>query len=286
MYRERYPVVRMCQVLSVSSSGYYAWRQRRPSRRQVENEQLAEEIRQIHQDSYETYGSPRIHAELQERGISCNRKRVERLMRLHQIRAVCKRRRRYTTDSAHSLPVAPNLLDQDFVAEAPNQKWVADISYIWTAEGWLYLAAILDLFSRKIVGWAMGERVNRHLVHKALQMALTTRRPEAAPKGLPLHHSDRGSQYASHDYRALLADHQIQVSMSRTGNVYDNSVMESFFATLKTELVHRRRYQTRAEAATDLFAYIEGFYNRRRRHSSLGYLSPEQFESVQQPCLI
>ena len=288
MYRERYPVVRMCQVLSVSSSGYYAWRQRRPSRRQVENEQLVEEIRQIHQDSYETYGSPRIHAELQGRGISCNRKRVERLMRVHQMRAVCKRRRRHTTDSAHDLPVAPNLLDQDFVAEAPNQKWVADISFIWTAEGWLYLAAVLDLFSRKIVGWSMGERVNRHLVQKALEMALITRRPG----GNLLHHSDRGSQYASHDYRDLLADHQIQVSMSRTGNCYDNAVMESFFATLKAELVHRRHYLTREEATTDLFAYIEGFYNRRRRHSSLGYLSPEQFESIQrqkqqqQPCLI
>jgi len=282
MHRHQYPVMRLCQVLAVSPSGYYAWRKRQPSRRQVENDRLTEAIRQIHQASYETYGSPRIHAELQQQGVVCNRKRVERLMRHHQIRAVCKRRRRYTTNSAHGLPVAPNLLNQDFVAEAPNRKWVGDISYVWTADGWLYLAVILDLFSRRVVGWAMGERINHALAQQALQMALLTRRPGTEL----LHHSDRGSQYASQSYRALLADHQILVSMSRTGNVYDNSVMESFFATLKTELVHRRRYQTRAEAKTDIFAYIEGFYNRRRRHSSLGYLSPEQFESVQQqPCL-
>ena len=278
MHRHQYPVVRLCQVLAVSPSGYYAWRKRQPSRRQVENDRLTEAIRQIHQASYETYGSPRIHAELQQQGVVCNRKRVERLMRHHQIRAVCKRRHRYTTNSAHGLPVAPNLLNQDFVAEAPNRKWVGDISYVWTADGWLYLAVILDLFSRRVVGWAMGERINHELVQQALQMALLTRRPGTEL----LHHSDRGSQYASQSYRALLADNQIQVSMSRTGNVYDNSVMESFFATLKTELVHRRQYQTRVEARTDIFAYIEGFYNRRRRHSSLGYLSPEQFESVQQ----
>lgn len=281
MYRHQYPVVRICQVLSVSSSAYYAWRRRRPSRRQVENEQLVEEIRQVHQESFETYGSPRIHAELRDRGILCNHKRVERLMRLYQIRAIGRRRRCCTTNSAHTLPVAPNLLNQKWVAAAPNQKWVADISYIWTAEGWLYLATVLDLFSRKIVGWAMEPRVNRHLVYKALQMALMTRRPGTSL----IHHSDQGSQYASHDYRALLAKHQIQVSMSRRGNVYDNSVMESFFATLKTELVHRRRYLTRAEAKTELFAYMEGFYNRRRRHSSLGYRSPDQFESLHQPYL-
>lgn len=281
MYRYRYPIVRMCRLLRVSPSAYYAWRQRRPSRRQTENERLVGEIRQIHQGSYETYGSPRIHAELQAQGIPCNRKRVERLMRLHQIRALYKRRRRHTTDSAHNLPVAPNLLDQDFTADTPNRKWVGDISYIWTAEGWLYLAAIMDLFSRKIVGWAMGSRSNRHLVQQALHMALVTRRPGTEL----LHHSDRGSQYASHDYQDLLANHQIQVSMSRTGNVYDNSVMESFFATLKAELVHRAHYLTRREARTDLFAYIEGFYNRRRRHSVLGYLSPDQFESLHQPCL-
>jgi transposase InsO family protein len=282
MHQHQYPVVRLCQVLSVSPSGYYAWRKRRPSRRQVENDRLAAEIRQIHQESYQTYGSPRIHAELQQQGIACNRKRVERLMRLHQIRAVCKRRRRHTTNSAHNLPVAPNRLDQDFGAAAPNEKWVADISYIWTTEGWLYLAAVLDLFSRKIVGWAMGERIDRHLVHQALQMALLTRRPGTES----LHHSDRGSVYASQDYQLLLADHRIQASMRRAGNAYDNAVMESFFATLKTELVHRRHYQSRAEAKTGIFAYIEGFYNRRRRHSALGYRSPVAFESLHQRCLI
>jgi putative transposase len=283
MHQHQYPVVRMCRLLAVSPSAYYAWRKRRPCRRQIENERLTEQIRQIHQDSYGTYGCPRIHAELRAQGVACNHKRIERLMRLHQIRAICKRRRRHTTNSAHKLPVAPNLLDQDFAAPAPNRKWVADLSYVWTSEGWLYLAAVLDLFSRRIVGWATGERIDRQLVHKALQMALVNRRPEAEL----LHHSDRGSQYASHDYQALLADHQIQVSMSRTGNVYDNAVMESFFATLKTERVHRRQYQTRTEARTDIFAYIEGFYNRRRRHSALGYLSPDEFESVQQqqPCL-
>jgi putative transposase len=282
MHQHQYPVVRMCRLLAVSPSAYSAWRTRRPCRRQVENERLTEQIRRIHQESYGTYGCPRIHAELCERGVACNHKRVERLMRLHQIRAVCKCRRRHTTNSAHTLPVAPNLLDQDFGAQAPNRKWVADLSYVWTSEGWLYLAVLLDLFSRKIVGWAMGARMTGDLVQQALQMALVHRRPD----GHLLHHSDRGSQYASQDYQTLLADHQIQVSMSRTGNVYDNAVMESFFATLKTELVHRRQYPTRAAARTDIFAYIEGFYNRRRRHSALGYLSPVQFESAQQqPCL-
>jgi len=196
-------------------------------------------------------------------------------MRKQGIRGKCKRRRKgLTTDSEHRLPVALNLLNQEFRAEAPNQKWLTDITYIWTAEGWLYLACVLDLFSRQIVGWAMDATMTTTLVADALEMALTQRKP------LPglLHHSDRGSQYASLTYQARLADYQMMVSMSRTGNCYDNAVMESFWATLKAERTHDQAYRTRAEARTDIFLFIAGFYNRRRRHSALGYLSPDQFE--------
>jgi putative transposase len=264
----------MCQVLEVSSSGYYAWRQRPRSRRAQENDKLVKRIRQIHEDSYGTYGSPRVHAELRAEGFCCNKKRVERLMRLNGIQAQRKRRRKRTTDSNHAYPIAANLLQQDFQAERPNQKWVADITYIPTWEGWLYLAVVLDLFSRKVVGWAMDQTMEASLTLKALGMALATRRPSAEL----IHHSDRGSQYACSTYQDLLKNKGIQVSMSATGNCYDNAAMESFIGTLKSERVHLQDYQFRAEARTDIFAYIEGFYNRRRRHSTLGYLCPDDFE--------
>lgn len=249
------------------------------NQREQTNAQLVEQIRQVHQASHRTYGSPRIHAELQECGYPCNVKRVARLMRLHDIRGKCRRRKKVvTTDSKHDLPVAENLLDRQFTTTAPDQKWVADITYLPTEEGWLYLAGVLDLFSRKFVGWAMAETMTTELVAQALQMALCTRKPSADL----LHHSDRGSQYASHDYRALLKQHQIEVSMSRTGNCYDNAVMESAWGTLKTELDvdddGRLSWPTRQQARSEVFLYLEGFYNRRRRHSALGYLSPVAFE--------
>lgn len=235
----------------------------------------------IHADSHQTYGSPRIHAELCACGHPCNRKRVARLMRLHGIQARGRRRcRMVTTDSRHDLPVAPNLLGQDFSAQAPDEKWVSDITYVPTREGWLYLAAILDLFSRKVVGWSMDQTMTASLVTQALRMALHSRRP-ASPL---LHHSDRGGQYASYAYQELLKANAFQVSMSRSGNVYDNAVMESFFGSLKTELIYHQQFRTIQEAKTHIFAYIEGFYNNRRRHSSLGYVSPDEFERHHYQC--
>jgi putative transposase len=275
-------VRRMCQVLGVSRSGYYTWRQRRPSARQEANEALVEHIRAIHAESDRTYGSPRVHAELLARGKQCNRKRVERLMREHHIQARHRKRRRpRTTDSNHRLPVAPNVLNREFETEAPDKKWVTDITYIPTGEGWLYLAAVMDLCSRRIVGWSMACRLTSKLVKDALKLAVAQRQP--AP-GL-LHHSDRGSQYASADYRVLLKGHGMVASMSRKGNCYDNAQMESFFGTLKTERVHHYRYRTRAEARQDIFHYIEIFYNRKRRHSALGYTSPAQFEQSLHMCV-
>jgi len=232
------------------------------------------EIRTIHATSTGTYGSLRVQAELLDNGHACGRHRVARLMRSAGLQGIPKRRFRRTTTSDHKHPVAPNRLAQDFTATAPNQRWVADITYIGTGEGWLYLAVILDLYSRKVVGWSTSARLQRDLVLDALNMALGRRTP--AP-GL-IHHSDRGSQYASHEFQDLLRDHGIACSMSGAGNCYDNAVAESFFALLKRERVHRCHYQTRAEARTDIFQYIEVFYNRQRRHSSLDQRSPDQFE--------
>lgn len=265
---------RLCSALGVAPSGYYAWRERPVSQREMANQVLIGQIEAVFQQSHQTYGSPRVHAELVKQEIPCNEKRVARLMRLQGLQARRVRRRRTTTDSQHTQPVAPNVLNQDFHATAPNQKWVTDITYVPTAQGWLYLAAVMDLFSRRIVGWAMDATITTQLTLQALRMALLTRQP---PAGL-LHHSDRGSQYASHEYRTLLDHHQIQVSMSRTGNCYDNAAIESFFATLKTELVHHHQYLTRSQAKSSIFAYIEGFYNRRRCHSALGYQSPLEYE--------
>jgi transposase InsO family protein len=275
--RDNWPVRVMCDALSVSPSGYYAWRSRPESPRKSANRVLLDDIQRIHARHRERYGAPRIHAELCAEGQTVGRKRIERMMRHHGIRARGPRRYRVcTTDSKHSLPVAPNLLDQNFVADRPNQVWLADITYIPTAEGWLYLAVILDLFTRKVIGWAMRDHMRAELTIAALTMAIQRRRPRA---GL-IHHSDRGSQYAAGDYRDILRAAAITRSMSRKGNCWDNAPMESFFGTLKTELVHQSEYLDRDAARRDLFAYIEGYYNRQRIHSAIGYITPDQAEAM------
>ena len=264
----------MCRVLRVSASGYYAWQQRPESTRCRENRGLLGQIRAIHAKSTGTYGSLRVQAELIEHGHHGGRHRVARLMRMARLHGIPKRRFRRTTTSDHTLPVAPNRLAQDFSAMAPNERWVTDITYLRTEEGWLYLAVVLDLYSRKVVGWSTGSRLQCDLVLKALKMGLGRRAPTP---GL-IHHSDRGSQYASTDFQKLLKGQGITCNLSRAGNCYDNAVMGSFFATLKRERVHRRDYRTRAQATADMFQYIEIFYNRQRRHSALGHRNPEQFE--------
>jgi putative transposase len=274
-HRDTYPVRLMCAVLEVSPAGYYAWRERPVSARATSNSTLLAEIRQVHHDSGQRYGSPRVHAALRTQGRGASRGRIERLMRRYGIRAIMARPRRVrTTDSRHDLPIAPNLIARDFTAAAPNRVWLADITYIPTAEGWLYLAAVMDLFSRKIVGWAMRNHMQVELTSSALTMAVRQQRPGA---GL-IHHSDRGVQYASRQYRAALAAAGVTASMSRKADCYDNAPMESFFHTLKTELVHHRDYKTRAEAQRDIFAFIEGFYNRTRLHSAIGYIAPTEME--------
>ena len=259
-----YPIVHLCRALQVSSSGYSAWKRRQPSQRQQHDERLGATIEKIHQESRRTYGSPRLHAELHAQGIHCGRKRVMRLMR-HRCR---------TTDSQHPHPVAPNVLARDFTARRPNEKWVADITGVWTQEGWLYVALILDVFSRLIVGWAMAATRDEGLVHSALRMALAQRQPDT---GL-VHHSDRGSQYTSDAYRGELAAHGMLASMSRKGDCYDNAVAESFFSTLEFELLMKNDWHTRENARRAIFRYIETWYNRRRRHSTLGYVSPAEYE--------
>lgn len=269
-----YPVVLMCRVLQVSRSGYYAWCKRPVAPRTLTDQVLTLEVTTIHRESRGRYGSPRVHAELRERGRRTGRKRVARLMRAAGLRAREHRRFRCTTDSGHGMAIKGNLLARRFAVPAPNSGWVTDITYLWTFEGWLYLAVILDLFSRRVVGWALSERLERGLALNALKMALQDRQP---PQGL-LHHSDRGSQYASSDYQQLLAAHGFLSSMSRKGNCWDNAVAESFFATLKLELGYQRQWHTRTQARSEIFEYIELFYNRQRRHSALGYLCPNEFE--------
>jgi len=264
----------MCAVLQVSRSGYYAWLKRPKSNRSAQNEQLVQQIIDIHQQSRGTYGSPRVHDELQDQGVICSENKVARLMRQHGIAAQRRRKFTRTTDSNHSLPVASNRLDQQFVVDRPDAVWTADITYIWTGQGWLYLAVVLDLFSRRIVGWSMAPSLERTLVIDALKMAITARNPG---KGL-IHHSDRGSQYASHDYQKLLRKNKMVASMSRRGNCYDNAPTESWFATLKRELVYRTSYATYQEARQDIFEYIEVWYNRQRKHSTIGYKSPVVYE--------
>jgi putative transposase len=272
-----YPVTRQCAVLEVAVSGYYAWHKRQISPRQAADEVLLVAIQAIYQQNRGLYGSPRIHAALKKKGWLCSRKRVARLMRQAHLRSVRQRRRRVqTTDSKHGYPVAANVLDRQFEAQGPNQKWVSDITYIPTQNGWLYLAAILDLFSRRIVGWAMSARCDVSLVQNALCMALAQRQ---LPPELLLH-SDRGSQYAAHSYQALLAQHPITVSMSRTANCYDNAVMESFFHTLKCECVDLHVFQSRTHARSVIFEFLEVYYNRQRLHSSLDYCTPAAFEAA------
>ena len=276
-HRHEYPVTVMCQVLEVARNGYYKWRKQPLSARKVADLVLLRHIRDIFEQSKETYGSYRIHAELAEQGIRCGRKRVARLMRTYNLKPKTVRSFKVvTTDSNHKLPVAPNRLKQQFSADRPDQLWLTDITYVPTAEGWLYLAVVLDVYSRRIVGWAMSDSLHRQLVIDALQMAITVRQP---PPGL-LHHSDRGSQYASDEYQALLTRAGMVTSMSRKGNCYDNAPVESFFGTFKTELVFHQQYATRAEARLDIFEYIEVFYNRFRRHSALGYKSPVKYEAL------
>ena len=269
-----YPVTLMCRVLQVSRSGYYAWAKRPAAERRRQDQRLTLEVAAIHAESRGRYGSPRVHAELRERGERIARKRVARLMRAAGLRARARRRFRSTTDSQHAMAIKGNLLARRFATSAPNRSWVADITYMWTAEGWLYLAIVLDLFSRRVVGWSLSERLERGLALDALRMAIKGRPWSRAM----LHHSDRGSQYASHEYQQLLAAHGILSSMSRKGNCWDNAVAESFFATLKIELVYQTQWRTRQEARSALFEYIELFYNRQRRHSALGYLCPNEFE--------
>lgn len=275
-HRTIWPTRTMCRVLGVSHSGYYDWSKRAPSARDQENERLLKSIRLSHQASDNTYGSPRVFRDLLEAGIACSENRVARLMKVSGLKARHKRRRLpgQVDDVAHS--IAPNLLDRQFEATGPNQKWAADFTYVWTAEGWLFVAVVLDLFSRRVVGWSMQPTMTSQLVMDALLMAVFRR---GRPKSV-LHHSDQGTQYTSENFQRLLESHGIVCSMSRRGNCWDNAAMESFFSTLKTERLAKRHYKTRDELRADVFDYIERFYNPKRRHSTLGYVSPVQFENL------
>jgi putative transposase len=271
----RYPIRLMCRALAVSAAGYYAWRSRPESARSVSARTMLSAIRVIHRESRETYGSPSIWDALVKQGHRIGEHRVARLMRQEGIRAKTGKKWRATTQSQHRFPVAENTLAREFTVESPNRVWAGDITYVWTTEGWLYLAVILDLYSRLVIGWAMGHRLTGDLAERALTMAVANRTPRA---GL-LHHSDRGSQYAATSYQRLLDKYGITASMSRKGNCWDNACVESFFGTLKRELVYHRHYATREDATQDIFEYIEVFYNRKRRHSTLGYDSPAEFET-------
>jgi putative transposase len=273
-HKQEFPIVVMCKVLGISESGFYAWRKRPTCQRKREDAQLTEEIGQVFRFHRERYGSPRIHTELKDQGRTCSRKRVARLMREAGISAKGPRRRVLTTKRDVSHPVAPNLLNRDFTATEPNKKWTTDITYIPTAQGWLYLAVILDLSSRIVVGWSMSGHCDEELGANALKMALARRRPKAGF----LHHSDRGSQYTSQAYQQLLEQSGIAVSMSRKGNCWDNAVSESFFGSLKEECVGSTIYSSHEEARLALFTYLEIYYNRIRRHSTLGYVSPLIYE--------
>jgi len=271
--RASFPVRTLCRVVGASASGFYAWLRRGSGDRGRDDDNLARRIAAVFAASRRTYGSPRVHAELRARGVRVGRKRVERLMRAAGLAVPTPRRRvPRTTDSRHGRPVAPNLLGRRFAADRPDAVWLADLSYIPTGEGWLYLAAVRDLATREIVGWSMADHLGAGLACDALLMAIRRRRP---PRGL-LHHSDRGSQYASEPYQAILARHGFRCSMSRRGNCLDNAPMESFFGSLKNELVHRTRFPTREAARRAIFEYVECFYNRRRRHSGVGFLTPAQ----------
>ena len=272
--QREFALAEMCAVLGVSVSGYRAWKRGgKPDRRRLTDTQLLALIQAIHAELRGAYGSPRMVRELRARGFAASKARVERLMRENGIRARHKRRYKATTDSKHALPVAENVLDRNFTPTAPNQVWTADLTYLWTDEGWLYLAIVLDLFNREVVGWSLAPRMTADIVTDALTMAWFRRKPSA---GL-VHHSDRGSQYASRAFQDKLAEYGMTCSMSRRGNCWDNAPTESWFNSFKNERVHGNRYATRAKASADAFEYIEVFYNRKRRHSTLGYKSPVQF---------
>jgi len=275
-HEREYPILLMCRVLGASRSAYYAWRQGRVSSRLLRRQQLLEEIKKIYEESRGNYGSPRITRELQNMGIVVNKKTVAELMKDNGIQAKRKKKYRTTTDSNHNLPIAKNRLKRDFKVSKPNRAWVSDITYVFTDEGWLYLAVFIDLFSRKVVGWSMSARMTADIVVDAFRMALF-RQKRKAPK---LVHSDRGSQYASEAFRKELKAYKCKRSMSRKGDCWDNAVAESFFGTLKTELLHRENYKTREQARLSIFDYIEMFYNRKRLHSYLNYVSPENFEQT------
>jgi putative transposase len=274
-HRGIWPAAWVCEALGVSRGGFHAWMARPPSMRARTNEALAGQVRSFFLQSDRTYGARRVWKDVLAEGVSCGLHRIERLMREQALRARPKRRR-LPSDTGERLTqsISPNLLDRQFEAPAPNRKWVADFTYIWTAEGWLYVAAVLDLFSRRVVGWSMSATMTTQLVTDALMMAIW-RRGKSKPL---LHHSDRGSQYTSEQFQRLMADHGVSCSMSRAGNVWDNAAMESFFSSLKTERTARKIYRTREQAKADVFDYIERFYNLKRRHSTLGYLSPVEFE--------
>ena len=270
--RNLYPIQMMCQAMKVSTSGYYAWRTRPESRRKRYDRELMQAIRLLHAESDGTYGSPRMHAELNDAGFPCGRAKVARLMASAGLKGCPKRRFRVNTKRGGA--PARNLLDQDFSAETVNERWASDITYLWTHQGWLYLAVVMDLYSRRIIGWSMSRRLSRHIAVNALKMALGQRRP-----GIDLiHHSDRGVQYLSDDFQDLLKKHGITCSMSDKGSCYDNAVVESFFASLKRERTRRKKYRTRDEARADVFDYIERFYNRKRRHGYVGNMSPAHYE--------
>jgi len=265
----------MCRLLRVSRSGYYDWSERAESVRSLRDRELRLLIRQIHLESGGVYGARKVHRELLRLGEDCGRRRVARLMREDGLKGCPKRRFRRPSNAAPEHPIAANLLKQDFKADQRNQRWASDITQLWTRQGWLYLAVVMDLYSRRIIGWAMDRRVGRHLPVDALTMALGYRQPE----GSLLHHSDRGPQYTSDDFRDALKKHGIECSMSARGSCYDNAVVENFFSLLKRERVRGQTYKTREEAKADIFDYIERFYNRTRSHTYLGYLSPVQYEN-------
>jgi transposase InsO family protein len=276
-HKGRWPVRLLCEALGVSAAGYYAWRGRPTSDRRERRDGLVAEIRAIHAEAKGRYGSPRVHAELAARGRACCVNTVAKLMRHNGIAARTARKFRRTTDSNHDLPVADNLLGRRFDPASPNESWVADITYIPTREGWLFLAAVEDLYSRRVVGWSMADHLESRLVVDALELAVQRRLPD---EGL-LAHSDRGGQYASEHYQRLLAKHGITCSMSRRADCWDNAPMESFFASLKKELIHGADFATRAQARAAIVEYIEVFYNTKRRHSTLGYVSPAEYERTQ-----
>lgn len=275
-YKKAWPVNLMCSVLGVSSSGYYDWTTRGPSQRALSNRALDRRIREIYAHHRQRYGVPRITDELNDEGIGCSHNRVSRRMQALGLKAIQAKKFKVTTDSNHSKPVAPDLIEQDFSAHAPNQKWTSDVSYVWTDEGWLYLAVVMDLYSRAIVGWSMNRRMTDQLVCDALTMALFRRH---FPQGTIIH-SDRGSQYCAKRYQRLIKNNGLRCSMGRRANCYDNAVTESFFHTLKVELVHRQRYRTRKLAKSSIFEYIETYYNRQRKHSAIGHQIPMLFEQT------